>query len=71
MPHMARPRITADLPDEVRRGLLIAAAEQDVSIGELIEAMARRLYPEHIKRATELIQQQAESSPLPKKGKRT
>ncbi len=52
---MARPRITADLPDEVRRGLLIAAAEQDISIGELIEHMARRLYPDHIKRAEALI----------------
>jgi len=58
---MARPRITADLPDEVRRGLLIAAAEQDVSIGDLIEGMARRLYPDHIRRAAELIKTQGES----------
>lgn len=58
---MSRPRITADLPDEVRRGLLIAAAEQDVSIGDLIEGMARRLYPDHIRRAAELIKTQVES----------
>ncbi len=63
---MARPRITADLPDEVRRGLLIAAAEQDISIGELIERMARKLYPDHIKRAVDLITSQHEK-PLPKK----
>lgn len=62
---MSRPRITADLPDEVRRGLLIAAAEQDVSIGDLIEGMARRLYPDHIKRAESLISG-SEEHPTPR-----
>lgn len=64
---MARPRITADLPEEVRRGLLIAAAEQDVSIGDLIEGMARRLYPDHIRRAAELIKSQGDTEKTTKK----
>ncbi len=64
---MSRPRITADLPDEVRRGLLIAAAEQDVSIGQLIEDMARRMYPDHIRRAEELIRTHDEAARTGKK----
>jgi hypothetical protein len=66
---MARPRIQADLPEEVRRGLIIAAAEQDVSIGELIERMAREKFPAHIERAKELIAKQGKKPPPPKPAK--
>lgn len=66
---MPRQRVTADLPEEVRRGLLIAAAEQDLSIGELIAAMARKLYPDHIRRAVDLIAR-TETATSPKKPRR-
>lgn len=63
---MARPRITADLPDEIRRALLIHAAERDVSLGDIIAEWSRKMIPDHIERAKKFIDSQSER-PAPKK----
>ena len=63
---MARPRITADLPDEIRRALLIHAAERDVSLGDIIAEWSRQMIPDHIERAKKFIASQPDL-PTPKK----
>jgi hypothetical protein len=51
---MARPRITYDVPEEIRRALLVYAAETDQTVGAVIEQMTRQFIPEHVERAKKL-----------------
>jgi hypothetical protein len=64
---MARPRIQADVSEEVRRAILIVAAENDTSAGEIVEALVRKAYPDHVKRAASLIAKREKDSPPPPK----
>lgn len=60
---MARPRIQADVSEEVRRAILIVAAENDTSAGEIVEQLVRQAYPQHVKRAAELIAKKTADKP--------
>ena len=68
---MARPRIQADVSEEVRRAILIVAAESDTSAGEIVEQLVRQAYPQHVKRAAAIIAKKGEEShpPPPPKAK--
>jgi hypothetical protein len=68
-PKGARPRIQADVSEEVRRAILIVAAENDTSAGEIVEQLVRQTYPQQVKRAEELIAKQGKKAPPPKPAK--
>jgi hypothetical protein len=63
---MPRPRITYDVPEEIRRALLIYAAEMDHTVGEVIEQMTRKFIPDHVDRAKQLT---AKHPPTPPRGR--
>ena len=52
---MERSRVTFDLPEPVRRALLIYAAEQNLTVGEVIEQMAAELIPSHVAQAERAV----------------
>ena len=64
---MSRSRITADLPEEIRRAILIHAAERDVSLGDIISEWSAKMIPDHIERAKKFIASQAERPASQKK----
>lgn len=66
-PPAPRPRIQADVSEEVRRAILIVAAENDTSAGEIVEALVRKAYPDHVKRAVALIAKREKDLPPPPK----
>lgn len=53
---MERIRVTFDIPDSVRRALLIYAAEHDTTVGAVIAEMTRDYLPEHVKQAEHAIE---------------
>lgn len=64
---MERVRVTYDLPEDVRRGIAIYAAEQGISFGQAVEQFANDAIPSHIEQARRAIE--AGDRPPPKKGR--
>lgn len=53
---MERTRVTFDIPESVRRAIAIYAAEQSLTVGQVVEQMATRCIPEAIAQAERAIE---------------
>lgn len=52
---MERIRVTFDVPDPVRRAIAAYAADNNLSVGEVIELMATDYFPDYVQRAEAAI----------------
>ena len=53
---MERIRVTFDVSDAVKRAIAIYAAEQNLTVGQVIERMAAEHIPDHIAQAERAIE---------------
>ena len=64
-----RPKVTFDVPERIRRTLAIIAAEQNCSVGDVIERLVIRNHPTQLERADRAIAE-GEITPPPKRGRK-